>query len=151
MASLRVPLLRPTAERRRRRAVHQLFRSAQGKDTPETRGWRLLRCWLSRRQRMQFDARGYFDVIGCDSGTKYRIRCGVSANIEEFGSDGNPIARWCFIPVGELVPGDVMLAQKIALETNERATLMVANRFPLIFPAIRRETLRAFGRSFING
>jgi hypothetical protein len=28
------------------------------------------------------------------------------------------------------VPGDVMLAQKIALETEELAALEVANRFP---------------------
>jgi hypothetical protein len=36
---------------------------------------------------------------------------------------------YCFIPKGDLVPGDVMLAQKIALETNELAALAVANRF----------------------
>jgi hypothetical protein len=35
-----------------------------------------------------------------------------------------------FVPMGDLVPGDVMLAQKIALETNERAALAVANKFP---------------------
>jgi hypothetical protein len=28
------------------------------------------------------------------------------------------------------VPGDVMLAQKIALETDERGALTLANRFP---------------------
>jgi hypothetical protein len=38
---------------------------------------------------------------------------------------------WCFVPRGQLVPGDVMLAQKIALETNETAALAVANRFSL--------------------
>ena len=34
-----------------------------------------------------------------------------------------------FMPLGQLVAGDVMLAQKIALETNESAALAVANRF----------------------
>jgi hypothetical protein len=38
---------------------------------------------------------------------------------------------WCFVPSGHLVAGDVMLAQKIALETNERAALVVANKFPV--------------------
>jgi hypothetical protein len=35
---------------------------------------------------------------------------------------------WCFGPEGELPIGDVMLAQKIALENNEQAALGVANR-----------------------
>jgi hypothetical protein len=39
---------------------------------------------------------------------------------------------WCFVPKGSLVAGD--LAQKIALETNERAALAVANRFAVPVP-----------------
>jgi hypothetical protein len=34
-----------------------------------------------------------------------------------------------FLPSGELVAGDVMLAQKIALETDEIGALAVAHRF----------------------
>ena len=34
-----------------------------------------------------------------------------------------------FRPVGRLTAGDIMLVQKIALETDEQATLAVANRF----------------------
>jgi hypothetical protein len=37
------------------------------------------------------------------------------------------VAVWCFGPQGYLPVGDVMLAQKIALETNEKAALQVAN------------------------
>jgi hypothetical protein len=33
------------------------------------------------------------------------------------------------VPTGHLVAGDVMLAQKIALETNEFGALAVANTF----------------------
>jgi hypothetical protein len=40
---------------------------------------------------------------------------------------GRPVMGWCFVPSGHLVAGDVMLAQKIASETNERAALAVAN------------------------
>ena len=36
---------------------------------------------------------------------------------------------WCFVPQGRLVPGDVMLAQKIALETSEIRVLSVAMKF----------------------
>jgi hypothetical protein len=37
----------------------------------------------------------------------------------------------CFAPVGPLVKGDVMLAQKIALETDEQSALAAANRVAL--------------------
>jgi hypothetical protein len=38
------------------------------------------------------------------------------------------------VPTGNLVAGDVVLAQKIALETNETGALAVANRFPVQVP-----------------
>lgn len=44
--------------------------------TREERGVNLLREWLSPEQRAQFDAKRYFDVIGCDSGKRYRIHYG---------------------------------------------------------------------------
>jgi hypothetical protein len=79
---------------------------------------RLLRAWLSPKQRDQFDSFWYFDVVGSATGKKYRIHFGVSANVQEIGEDGLPRRGWCFVPAACLVPGDVMLAQKIALETN---------------------------------
>jgi len=50
-------------------------------------------------------------------------------NIHELDGAGCPRVGWCFAPKGYLVAGDVMLAQKIALETDERGALAVANRF----------------------
>ena len=49
-------------------------------------------------------------------------------NIDELNSDGRVVAQWCFAPQGKLVVGDVMLAQKIALETMELEALRKANR-----------------------
>jgi hypothetical protein len=40
-----------------------------------------------------------------------------------------PAAGWYFVPKDNLVAGDVMLTQKIALETDERGALAVANNF----------------------
>jgi hypothetical protein len=40
-------------------------------------------------------------------------------NVEELDSRGNIVAQWCFRPRGNLAVGDVLLAQKIALETME--------------------------------
>ena len=45
--------------------------------------------------------------------------------------------------VGSLVAGDVMLAQKIALETDERSALLVAQPFPSSLPP--RSELRSAG------
>ena len=93
------------------------------------RGLRLLRSWLSPEQRAQLDARRYFDVIGCDSGKRYRIHYGTMSNVHEIDAAGSPKVGWCFVPTGRLVAGDIMLAQKIALETNESGALAVANAF----------------------
>ena len=99
------------------------------KDVREARGITLLREWLSPMQRAQFDASKSFDVVGCDSGRRYRILYGKVTNVHEIDDAGRPVIGWCFVPSEHLVAADVMLAQKIALETNERATLAVANRF----------------------
>ena len=105
--------------------------------TREERGVNLLREWLSPEQRAQFDSKRYFDVIGCDSGKRYRIHFGETTNVHEIGDDDLPSVGWCFMPVGFLVAGDVMLAQKIALETYEYGALAVANRCPIRFSRFR--------------
>jgi hypothetical protein len=88
-----------------------------------------LRQWLSTSQRKQFDANEYFDVIGCDTGRRYRIYYGRAMNVHELDEAGRLKMGWCFLPKGYLVAGDVMLAQKIALETFEGGALKVAQRF----------------------
>jgi hypothetical protein len=80
----------------------------------------LLEEWLSPEQRACYERFRYFDVVGSDTGTHYRIHYGTQTNIEELSHAGQRVCRWCFVPEGNLVAGDVMLAQKIALETNER-------------------------------
>src|ERR1700704_7183274 len=95
----------------------------------EARGLELLKAWLSPEQFAQYDANSYFEVTGCHSGKRYRISHGTSMNIHELDGAGRPRVGWCFAPKGHLVAGDVMLAQKIALETDERRALAVANNF----------------------
>jgi hypothetical protein len=105
-----------TESGRRARAVFDWFQEAG--NASEARGLRLLREWLSPEQRAQFDAKGYFDVTGCDSGRRYRIRRGINMNVYEIDQAGRPRAGWCFVPDANLVTGDIMLAQKIALEID---------------------------------
>lgn len=93
------------------------------------RGITLLREWLSPEQKSQYEQFQFFDVVGCHSGRSYRVQHGINANIIELDICGRPTRGWCFVPVGDLVPGDVMLAQKIAIETDERGAIAVAKRF----------------------
>jgi hypothetical protein len=97
------------------RAVRRFYRVGSNGNSPEARGRRLLRRWLSEGQLAQFDALNFFDVIGCRTAKRYLIYYANVANVEELDKVGRPITRYCFIPKGDLVPGDVMLAQKIAL------------------------------------
>ena len=97
--------------------------------TPEGRSLRLLRQWLSPAQREQFAQKGYFEVVGSDSGKRYRIHAGASVNVCEIDERGRLREGLCFLPSGALPIGDVMLAQKIALETCERDVRAVARRF----------------------
>jgi hypothetical protein len=79
----------------------------------------MLREWLSQAQREQFARKGYFEVVGGDSGKRYRIYAGASVNVCEIDERGRIQDGLCFMPIGGLPIGDVMLAEKIALETCE--------------------------------
>ena len=61
-------------------------------DAREARGITLLREWLSPMQRAQFDASKYFDVVGCDSGRRYRIYYGRVTNVHRSTTPG--IRSW---------------------------------------------------------
>jgi hypothetical protein len=96
--------------RRKVQALRERLKSVE--DIREARGISLLREWLSTEQQAQFDASKSFEVIGCDSGKRYRILCG---NVHELDEAGQSIMGFCFVPFGGLVAGDVMLAQRITL------------------------------------
>jgi hypothetical protein len=68
-----------------------------------------------------------FDVLGCDTGTRYRITCGTAMNVHQLDRTGRRVAKWCFVPEGDVVTGDILLAQKIALETMDSQVFKLAN------------------------
>jgi hypothetical protein len=76
----------------------------------------LLCSWLSPEQRRQYDARRNFEVVGSDTGKRYRICKGSVFNIQELNAEGQQVRALCFTAEG-VATGDVNLAQKIALET----------------------------------
>jgi hypothetical protein len=114
---------------RKFRAWHQRIRISR--ETREARGLKLLYEWLGPAQKDQFDAVRYFEVVGSDSGKRYRIHHGRAGNVCELDDQGRPVLALCFFPEGALVAGDVMLAQKLALETSEKAVLAIANKLPV--------------------
>jgi hypothetical protein len=111
------------------RWVREFYDWYQRPSNNELRGRKLLREWLSPAQLAQYDECNYFEVTGCHSGKRYRINHGVGMNVYEVDHAGRSRTGWCFVPGDHLVAGDVMLAQKIALETDERSALAVAKNF----------------------
>ena len=85
-------LRRLGTERARRSALADWFQELGRAKDSEARGLKLLRGWLSPEQLAQYDAKSYFDVTGCDSGKRYRIRHGTSMNIHEIDQAGHPRA-----------------------------------------------------------
>ena len=92
------------------------------------RGIHLLKKNLSPTQRDHYEKFGHFHVTGGTTGKRYRIRNGHQMNVEQLDKNGNLVSLWCFMPKGGLVDGDVMLAQKLALELFEPDALSVANK-----------------------
>jgi hypothetical protein len=98
--------------------------------------------WLSPDQGAQLQQFGYFEVTGGKTGKRYRIMEGNCANVLELDDKGEPVRGWCFVPAGGLEAGDVMLAQKVALESCEGHARAVANWFPPKVPFMTRSLIQ---------
>ncbi len=121
--------LRPRRESALFFAVGRRLFEDEGSAEAQERGLRLLKDSLSPAQLEQYERYRYFEVIGGRTGRRYRIRHGRMMNIDQLDGRGRHICGWCFFPEGHLVAGDVMLAQKLALELFEPEALEIANRF----------------------
>jgi hypothetical protein len=62
----------------------------------DARSLSLLIRWLSRDQLNQFETKGCFEVLGCDTGRRYRISSGAAMNVIELNESGD--IGWCFVP-----------------------------------------------------
>lgn len=111
--------------------ILRLARRLRRRAGARRRALQLLRCNLTPAQLGDYDRNGTFLVVGGETARTYRIRHGWSMNVDELDAAGNVVRTWCFYPKGRLSTGDVMLAQKIALEAFEQEALQVANRMSL--------------------
>ena len=93
------------------------------------KGRQLLLDNLTPGQRGQYEQFGYFDVLGSESGNRYRIHHGTSLNVRLLTENDQLGTGRCFQPRGSLIAGDCMLAQKIALENCEEEALRKARHF----------------------
>lgn len=140
----RVPYSQASLEEqqnRDREHRERINRQAQERQQANERAQTLLLSFLSAEQREQFERDGYFHVIG-SAGGRYRIRRGSVGNIDWYHEGGN---EWggslCCHPMDAyLPPGDIMLAQMLALTTDEPGFVRLANRHTgARHPLARRE------------
>lgn len=97
---------------------------------PSEKAMSLFLSWLSPQQRRDYLRYDYFFVKGNASGKLYKINKAVAPfNVEMLNFDGTTKDRLCFVPKNCPFTGDIMLAQKIALETNETYALKIANHY----------------------
>ena len=108
-------------------AVGEVVRNLEA----NTRSIELLKAWLSPDQLERFNQDGKFSVIGSKTKNKYWITDGrASSNVVRIDPKTNrSVERLCFVPESATALGDVMLAQKIMLETDEPQALKIANRY----------------------
>lgn len=90
----------------------------------------LLRGCLSETQRIEFEQTKSFTVIG-KSGRSFRLRWGKIANIDLMTKRNQVQACFCVHPSGDVPIGDVLLAQKFHLETDDEALMRIANQHPV--------------------
>ncbi len=100
-----------------------------GSREANAKGLALLKANLTPFQLAQYETHQWFEVKGGSSGKTYRIKHGRQMNIHELNAKGESVQGWCFLPQGYLCEGDVLLAQKNALELYEDKALKIANRF----------------------
>jgi len=110
--------------------LRALLAGLEPRETALQRSRRLLKANLSPAQLKQYEAFRYFDVIGGETGHRYRIYRSDALNVDEHDEADVRISRWCFFPAGNLPRADVLLAQKLALELFELDVRTVANRYP---------------------
>ncbi len=108
-------------EERARQRLHRVEVTARAES--------LLLSALNPIQAKDFRTTREFTVISKDGKRTYRITYGIAGNVILI-EKGKPVARYCIYPIGIPIE-DVMLAQKLMLETDEESFIRIANRTPI--------------------
>lgn len=81
---------------------------------------------LTEEQRKQLDKDGEFKVTGSGGKNRYVISTGSTVENVYLTKWGKPVIMYCAAPRYTTISWDVWLAQKLILESDERAFLKVA-------------------------
>jgi hypothetical protein len=85
--------------------------------------------FLSEDQQRTYLEHESIEVVG-SAGGRYLIRSGVVGNIAWMNEQGERGGTLCCHPVDERLPlADIMLAQMLALVTDEESFVRLANRY----------------------
>lgn len=119
--------LRAAREERERAETAHWERRRQEQEEVKQRAEELLLALLSDEQAETWREHKWFEVRGSCSGRRYRIRHGITHNVNLMAGSGDDVeVNYCAHPPG--VPAeDVCLAQMLLLATNEDEFLRVAN------------------------
>ncbi len=89
---------------------------------------KLLLANLDSDQGAEFRKTRQFVVRSADGERCYRVEYGTAGNIRLLDKSGKAVAKFCIHPHVCLPVEDVMLCQKLLLETDEKEFLRIANR-----------------------
>ncbi len=94
-------------------------------ETAKNKAMSLLKSVLDDQQIKDLESNSYFFLVG-SAGNRYKINASyMIGNVEEIDDDGM-VAKYCAHPMNVPI-GDVILAQKVWLETDEEGFKRVAN------------------------
>jgi hypothetical protein len=93
----------------------------------EERAMGLLKSWLADGEWESLERHGYFEVVG-SAGGRFRLYAKDCFGVRKLRPGKLLGDAYCVVPEGAPALGDILLAQKIALETDEERTLLIANR-----------------------
>lgn len=96
----------------------------------EERAKRLLLSCLTPEQRAMFEKHAGFRVVS-NLGNVFELRSERIHNVRRLDAECRPIEEWCVTPNGRIPVHDVLLAQKVMLETDELGLRARANVWSL--------------------
>lgn len=98
----------------------------EARDAAEARARALLLSCLTPEQRASFERCRAFRVVS-NLGNIFEIAHARTHGIHKLDMQGNQVEQWCTTPNGRIPICDVMLAQKLYLETDEAGLRQTAN------------------------
>ncbi len=120
------PRPQPVSAAQQREQRERQATATREREAARVRAEKLLTQNLSKEQRADYKRLQEFRVI-VPSGKSYLVRRGRAGNVYLLDEKGQRTRRYCAHPVERVPDEDTMLAQKLLLETDERAFLEMAN------------------------